>query len=238
MGGVSEPSTEGWQLHGIVKSAVTADVGGVHFGDEAVRGQPPAKRKIRAAVHVLDAELRARATPDLVDIRVTRGAGTPTPFEVEIAPKPRLPAGRFSCKVRLDAVSAEGGVLPGLTLAVDGTIQPPVRALPAQVLLGFKKVGEVAEAAITLQVPAGEEWVVDHIEVESPDVSVETPGDKDLGSARKFRIRQRITKEGRQASAVRFFLRKGGAPEPLTCEIIYEGGAVTRPAGALRGSKP
>jgi hypothetical protein len=212
-----------WPFRLLVKNPVTFDRLCVHFGDSPARGGPPVTRKVRARLQVPEATVQARAAPDLVVVQVTPGQEDPTHFELAIAPRPSLAVGPFACKVQVDAVLPNGERLPGAALSVWGNVQPAIRALPGQLLLGSNALGEVVEATVTLLAPEGQGWAVDHVEAESADVSVQ-PAVPGLPALRTFRVRQRITREGSQASAVRFFVRQAdGPPEPVAVPVRYEG---------------
>jgi hypothetical protein len=229
-----------WRFGVLVKNPVTLDRLCLHFGDSPVRGGPAVARKVRAGLQVPEAALRARAVPDLVTVRITPEPGDLGRCELVIAPLPTLPVGAFACKVHLDALLPSGERLPGPALSVWGNVQPAVRALPAQLVLGRGTIGESAESTVTLQGPKGQEWAVDHVELESADVTVQPADVPGLPPGRTFRVRQRITKEGPQASAVRFFVRQaGGPPESVAVQVRYEG-INPRPAdaGGERGKKP
>ncbi len=214
----------GWRLHGVIKSRVTLDTLSLDFGDSAVRGQPPLPRKVTATVHVADASLRAKVVPDLATIRVSPSVGSANQFDLMLAPRPTLPVGTFSCKVHLDLVTKEGEVLPGVILPVTGRMQPEVRAIPAQLVFGPRRVGQTAESTVTLQVPKGEDWIVDHIETDVSGLRVEPVASSGTSVGRVFRIRQPIAKTGHQSSTIRFFVRKGrGGPVPLAMEVSYDG---------------
>jgi hypothetical protein len=228
------PSKEaGWVLHGVIKSALTLDTLAIHFGDAAVSGAAPFSRNVRAAVHVSGGSLRATANPDLVSVAVRQRPEATDVFELTIAPRKGLPVGAFACQLKLEVVSAAGEVIPGATLAIGGTIQPAVRALPARLLLGSRRVGSTAEATVTLQVPEGENWVIDHLEVESADVAVDAATAPGIPAGRTFRVRQRIGLEGPQSSVIRFVVRKGGGPpEAVTMAVCYDGDT----GGAVSGT--
>ena len=81
--------------------------------------------------------------------------------------------------------------------------------MPASILLGVRRVGQVAEATVALQTPPGETWEVERTEVDSTDVAVEAVPAPAAGKA--FLVRVQITKEGSQASEVHFLVRKPGA---------------------------
>lgn len=222
-----------WRLHGTVRSRVTLDTLALQFGEEPVRGQAPFTRKVTATVHVPAAQLRPQASPPLVTIEVSRHEGSPDQFDLAMAPVATLQPGPFQSRVQVDLLTADGECLPGPTLPVSGTVQPEVRALPARLFLGARAVGGTADATVTLQVPPGEEWAADHIEVQSPDVQVDRTDAPGIPAGRAFRVRQRIAKEGHQSSTVRFFLRKaGGEPVPLSMEVTYDGAAVDPDPGA------
>jgi hypothetical protein len=223
-----------WRLHGVIRSRVTLDALSLDFGEEAVRGQPPLERKVMATVHVADSSLRARAIPDLATVRISPAKGSTSRFELGIAPRPTLPAGSFSCKLHIDLVAENGRQLPGAVLPIAGKMQAEVRALPVRLVFGPRRIGQSAEATVTLQTPVGEKWVVDHIEMESDDVSVERVAQAQIPSSQTFRVRQYIRKAGRHASKVRFFVRKeSNDPVPIAMEVSYDGDA----EGVLSDSK-
>jgi hypothetical protein len=229
-GVVSQES--GWLLHGVVKSALTLDTLSLHLGDALVSGAAPFSRKVRATMHVPGGSLRATANPDLVTVDVRQSPGETNEFELDIAPRKGLPVGPFTCNLKLEVVSPAGEVLPGATLPIRGTTQPPVRALPARLLLGSRRIGSTAQATVTLQVPEGENWRVDHIEVESTDVVVDAVAVAGIPAGRTYRVRQRIVLEGPQTSAVRFVVRKGGGPlEIVAMAVCYDGDAVGTVSG-------
>ncbi len=233
-------SPRSWRFGLRVKNPVTFDQLCVHFGDSPVRGGPPVTRKVRARLQVPEATVQARAVPDLVAVQVAPGQEDRTHCELVIAPRASLAVGPFTCKVHVDAVLPSGEHLPAAALTVRGNVQPAVRALPGQLVLGRNTLGDVVEGTITLQAHAGQEWAVDHVEAESTDVSIQSAEAPGLPSLRTFRIRQRVSREGPQSSAVRFFVRQAGAaPESVAVPISYEG-INPRPAdaGGERGKKP
>jgi hypothetical protein len=224
----------GWQLHGLIASRVTLDAISLHFGDTPVHGQPAFVRPVAGRVHIPDAQPVVTVTPDLVTVQLTTDAAVPGRFELAIAPRPTLAPGPFRCQVDVDLVTPAGNQLPGVQLPVTGTMQPEVRALPARLEFGPRRVGQTAEATVTLQAPAEEACSVDRIETESEDVRVEAVASTGVPPGRAFRVRQQITAEGNQSSVVRFYVRRaGGEPVPLTMEVCYHGDA----AGTLSGAE-
>ncbi len=223
-------SRSGWLMRGIVRSRVTLDTAFVQFGEEPVQDQPPASRKLVATVHVPAERLEATVDPPMATVEVIRRTSSPARFDLSVTPQPALPPGSFQGNLVLNLRSAGGERLPGLTVPVAGNVQPAVRALPARLLLGSKPLGQVAEATVVLQAPATSEYVVDHIETDSPDVHVEPVRVEGAPPGRAFRVTQQVTKEGDQTSTVRFVIRKSGrVPVPLTMDVCYRGEATNRP---------
>jgi hypothetical protein len=239
--GSEDSPPRSWPFRLLVKNPVTYDWLSIHFGDSPTRGGPAVTRKVRAGLQVPGATLQARAEPDLVAVQVMPRKGDPTQCELAITPRASLALGPFSCKVHVGAVLPGGERLPGAALSVWGNVRPAIRALPGELRLGRHKVGEVAEATVTLQAPEGQELAVDRIELDSADVLLQPVEASGPPSLRTFRVRHRITREGPQSNAVRFFVRRraGEPPEPLALGVDYEGVALgPARAGVGRAKKP
>jgi hypothetical protein len=222
----------GWRLHGLIVSRVTLDAIALHFGDTPVHGQPALVRRVVGRVHIPDAQPVVTVTPDLVTVQLSSDAAVPGRFELAFAPRPTLAPGPFRCQAAIDLITPAGDRLPGVQLPVTGTVQPEVRVLPARLEFGPRRLGQTADATVTLQVPAQEACSVDRIETESADVRVEAVATAGVPPGRAFRVRQQITAEGNQSSVVRFYVRReGGEPVPVTMEVCYHGDA----AGTLSG---
>lgn len=214
----------GWRLHGIIRSRVTVDTPSLEFGEELVRGQPSLTRKVMATIHVANATLSTRVVPDLATVQINPSKESTSRFELIVAPRPKLPAGPFTCKLHIDLLTNDGDYSPGAIIPIAGKIQHEVRALPSRLVFGPQPVGRSAEATVVLQAPLGENWTIDHIEIETADVSVERVSHLDRSLNETFRVRQRIIKPGHQSSTIRFFVRQGqNNPVPLTMEVSYDG---------------
>jgi hypothetical protein len=222
-GSSGEPGS--WRLHGIIESRVTLDTLFLDFGDAPVRGQPPISRKVVATVHVPDATVEASvAAESVATVTVKRVNHSPMQFELTVATAPALPLGPFSSEIKVALITKDGARLSGIVLPVAGKMQPEVRAIPAQLAFGPKRVGQTAESTLTLQVPAGETWTVDHIEIDSPGLRVELVAGQGTFTGRVFRVRQYVANAGHQSSTVRFFVRKGqDDPVALAMEVSYDG---------------
>jgi hypothetical protein len=222
----------GWELRAVIKSRVTLDKLSLHFGDEPIQNASPLTRKVRATVHLPGSSLRVSAADNLVSWKVEPCAEGADEFDVAVSTNPvALKAGPFKTTLNVEVATAEGHVLPGVKLPVAGTVRLEVRPVPASVLLGVRRIGQTAEATVALQMPPGEKWEVERIEVDSPDVQVDSvPAGAAGGKA--YRLRVRITKERPQASEVRFFVRKPGRDTaPVAMTVSYDGDA----AGVLSG---
>src|SRR5207248_1944653 len=112
----------------------------------------------------------------------------------------------------------------GAVLPIAGHVQPEVRIIPARVLLGSRPISQVAEATVVLQIPPGEDWTLDHVEVDSPDLRVEVVRVNGVPEGRTYRLVQKVTKEGDQSSIARFVLRTGGQKlNRVETEVAYRG---------------
>ncbi len=222
----------GWELRAVIKSRVTLDKLSLHFGDEPIQSALPLTRKVHATVHLPRSSLRVSAADNAVSWKINPHADRPDEFDVAVSTNPAaLKAGPFKTTLNIEVVTAEGEALPGVKLPVAGTVRPEVRPVPASVLLGVRRIGRTAEATVALQMPPGEKWEVERIEVDSPDVQVDSVPAGSAGG-RAYRLRVRITKEGPQASEVRFFVRKPGRDTaPVAMTVSYDGDA----AGVLSG---
>lgn len=211
-------SNRAWLVEGIVRSRITLDVESLGFGDRPVSGSVNAPRTIKAQLHASEGELAAKVVP--------YGAGSVTvswlkegEYALAVAPAASLPPGAFAFHVEFSMLDSDGKrIQAGRTLPVTGVMQPEIRAFPAQVLLGTKEVGSTAETVVQLQSPPGSGWVVDRVEVDSPDLKIEPNG-------ADYRIRQKVTGEGDHFSIVKFFVRnsKAGKVTPLRMTVSYFG---------------
>jgi len=190
------PKQSGWRLHGTIKSRITLDTQWLDFGDAPVHGQSPVARKVIATVHVPGTSLAASIKPDIATVKVKAMDGSNDQFELVVTPHPTLPVGPFSGNIQVDLIANDAARLPGVVLPIAGKMQPEVRAIPAHLAFGGRQVGGYAESTVTLQVPVGEDWVVDHIEIDSADVRVAADTAAGALAARVFHIRQAVTQTG------------------------------------------
>jgi hypothetical protein len=213
-----------WQIHGIVRSRVTLDAQTVHFGHQAVRGEPAVKRRVLATVHVPCQLLDVRVNPLVATATIKRRQDDPQRYEITIGVNPELPPGNFQTNAKISVVGPNGDSELAFTLPIIGTMQPEVRLLPARVFLEPKEVGKIAEAIVTLQAPTDARVAVDHIEIDDPELRVEPVTIDGIPAGRAYRLRQQVTKEGEQTSTARFVIRKlDQRLLTLPIEVCYRG---------------
>jgi hypothetical protein len=222
---VTQARQPGWAIHGQFRSRVTFGVLSVHFGQEVVRDGRSPIRKLDATVHVPMQRLQARIEPTATGtVKLVPVPDNPNRLELCITPSNRLPIGPFQATVMVDVVDPSGSVAPGAVLPIAGDVQTEVRLLPARVILGIRPVGTTAETVVVFQAPVEAAWTVDHIETDSPNVTVEATAGEGIPAGRAFRVSQRAVREGNQTDTVRFVVRKaGGAPMTLTMEVMCNG---------------
>ncbi len=224
-----------WVLHGTVKSRVTLNPQYVHFGEMAVHGQTPPRRKVLVTAHVPVDGLEALANPDVATVEVKRSEGDPSRFELTVAPRPTLPPGPFACTVTIALQHAGCGHCSAATFSVAGQMQPEVRPFPAKLLLGSGPLGATMEGVVTLHAPAEAGVVVESIQIDSPDVHVRSVAIEGMPEGRTFRVTQRVSEAGDHSSVVRFAIRKaGGPPQNATMEVWYRGEVAGSSAAASK----
>ncbi len=223
-------------VSGRVRSWLTADERSIHFGEEAVSGGQPRVRFVGVKAHIPVTGIRASAPPGVATVTVHPVAAGEGKYRLAISPGPELPPGQFKFDVVIDAVGTDGQTLPGVKMTAVGSMSPPARMLPSQVLFGARPVGSSADAELTLTVPAGEKWSVERIDVESVDVRVE-PVNGGLVSM-CYRVRQQVREKGDRSNKVWFVVaREGELDRPLKIEVTisYTGIGPEGPAKSEEG---
>jgi hypothetical protein len=222
-----------WVVRGTVKSRVTLNPLYLHFGEMAVHGQTPPRRKVVVTARVPVDGLEAFVNPAIATVEVKRSEGDPNRFELTVAPLPTLPPGPFSCTVSLTIQEAGCGRCPAATFSVAGQMQPEVRPFPAKLLLGSGPLGTTVEGTVVLQAPPEAGVVVESIQIDSAEVHVRPVAIEGMPEGRTYRVTQRVSEAGDHSSVVRFVIRKaGGPPQNATMEVWYRGEAAGSSAAA------
>jgi hypothetical protein len=221
--GNNKPRRQRWKVEGTVLSKVTVNALYIHFGESPVRGESPVWRKLVGTVHVPFKKLAAVADAKRLAVRLRQLPDNPARFELHVSPQPDMPAGPFRSDVILEIIAADGSREQGLTLPVEGEMQPAVRLLPARLLLPTKQVGEEATGILILQAPPRLSVVVEQIESESADVHVEATSADGVPPGRGFRVSWRIVRAGGHTSRVTFTLRSGKERMRIPVEVFARG---------------
>jgi uncharacterized protein DUF1573 len=212
----------GWDVRATVRSRVSLENWQLTFGDRCTHSGPRVERKIRANTHQPLRRLEAVAVPNVAATRVEPVAGALGEYFIVVSPRPDLPVGPFRFEVQISAVDEDGSVHRSASLEVSGDMQTTTRLIPSVILLGERKLGEQAEAEVTLLLPQGG-WKVDHIEGESTDTNVTRLG-ASVDGGEQYRVDQRIAQAGDNVIRVRFVIRKpDGQTEPVKLEVRYHG---------------
>jgi hypothetical protein len=224
---VKKPAISGprfWVLTGIARSRVTMDELTVDFGDEVVQGQNGAPRNVLATVRIPARRLEAAANPKAVRVKVCKVSGQPARYQVQITPERLLPIGPFASEVMLFVVTDKGKHLRGPVVRVFGVVKPEVWAVPSRLLLGSRPIGETADSFVVLHAASGTRLVVEQIQTETTDVQVKPAVVESLPEGQTFRVAQKVTKAGEQASFIRFRIQRPGKELlEVPVEVSYRG---------------
>lgn len=229
-----------WKLQGVVQSRVTLDTVSVHFGEEAIHGQPNRARKVFATVHVPARGLEVSvANPDVASVRVGRPAGDGRRFELSITPRATLKPGPFDSGVAVYVIDPGGEHLPATVLRIAGRVRPEVHAVPERLPFGVQPVGTAVEGVVVLQAGPGVRFDVERVETDGQGLRVQSVALDGAPKARAFQITQQVTKEGDQAGAVRFLVRTPRGPSTVTVDVSCCGEAAPqRPNTKSKGRAP
>jgi hypothetical protein len=209
-----------WRIEGSIRSRLTLDRLRIHFGESVVVGQPASPIKVEATVHVPVERIVASVVPEIVSIQIARKQDDSSRHQLFITPNQSLPQGDFKADVTLDVELTDGNRVFGATFPVEGVVQPEVRALPARMLLGPKKVGETATGVVVLQVPPNSTVSVEQIETDSDNLHAALTSVEGIAAGRAYRVEFKLTREGEQSAALHFMLRKSDrSSERLRVEV-------------------
>jgi hypothetical protein len=159
-------------------------------------------------------------------------------FDIVLSANPELPPGNFHTDARFLVVTPTGEKVRGATLPLGGTMQPEVRLLPSRLLLQAKPVGDMTEAFVTMQAAPDAKITVDHIEIDDPDVHVESATVEGIPKGLVFRVCQKVIKEGEQASDIRFVIRKPDKKLSTQTVRVCCRGEAKSAVSATRGMEP
>jgi hypothetical protein len=196
------------------------------FGKKLFQGQRlPSETVVASPTIPLDS-LRATCPSSLAIVEVARSKEHPDRFELKVTPRNDLPVGPFHFEVMLEPVS-RSVPYPPVRLPVEGQLSSDVQASPDSLVLGERRVGEMVIETITLRSASDTPFEVTHIQTASGDTVVE-PTTLSGIHGKAFRVVQKITKPGKQASSARFSLRStSGGSSTVIMKVIYLGASGT-----------
>lgn len=217
-----------WKLHGVAKSRVTLNTGGIEFG-EIIHGQAPLPKKVRAIVHVPVRSLHVAVDSRIVTVNVHDKRKNQ--FEIVVAPQATLPIGPFKTEMKINLILPDGQFLPAATLPVTGQTQAEIQAIPDRVFFGSRPIGTTWKAVVCLQARSKFEFAVERIVTEWPDVRVDNISLQGASPGQTFCVTQRIAMPGDQKSIIQFHLRKADSLSfVLPMEVSYRGEVVKEQA--------
>ena len=216
----------GWEFKGVIRSRVGLSATRVEFGDLCTHAGPLVTRKVRATAFDARTTLEAVARTQRAKVSLAPVAGKSGEFDIAITPDPKLPLGLFRFEVAVIAVTPDGTRHVCAGIEVSGEMRPATRIVPGIVLLGEHSLGGEATAEVVVRFPDASGWVVDRVEVGSPDSNLKSIGSSEDGVVR-YRLVQKITGGGDQANDVKFFVGKAGSgQEVVETKVRYYGVAV------------
>jgi hypothetical protein len=225
-----------WLLRGKVRVALTFDPPYVQFGDRLVRGQPFETRSVRLKAHTMIAGLDATCDPKLAQVQVRRVNSADDEFELNVTPCPTLGTGAFSFDVLVQPITRDRTLLPlKKSLTVAGWISEPLRAVPGELVLGERKLGESATTTIRFQaLLSGRRFEVAAVDSSSRDTIVQI-AEPNSGCI-EARVTQPISNPGLQSASLNFAIRSedAGTFNILVPVSYYGVSASTKTSSHLR----
>lgn len=200
------PIQAGWRLDGRVKDACVLTLKALQFEGESIVGNPIHPRIVVATGIVPLRDLRATCDRSMGSVRVTRGAGEPGRYELEILPRSDLPVGEFRFDVTVQPILPDGEQPPPITVPVSGMIVDVVQAVPSTIQFGAIAIGEMASETVLLQSACGKSFRVEAAEPGSEGVTVR-PTPTGSAPARAYQISLRGERRGEWTSTVKFRIR-------------------------------
>src|SRR5262249_29825995 len=151
---------------------------------------------VRAVSQAPTRGLKVSADPRYLDAAVQQIKGR---FEIQLTPRPSLPAGQFQTVVVVTAVGEGGKTLPPAKLAVEGRVVETIQCSPPTVLAGVHKVGERCSKVVTLQSIDGTPFTVTGFKLPAEgNVAVEPVAGGDRPGVARFRLNVSVPGKGNQ----------------------------------------
>lgn len=210
-----------WSIHGQVYSPFQVERSDLRFDQPLIRGDGGVSLEATVICHQPVQKLVTICDPSIAGVDIIRGLGdvqTSSNFRLRVTPHSTLSAGIHKFNLLIGAVLQDGEPVPSVKFPLSLEVVEDISAVPSFVSLGGVAIDETVEQVITLVSHSGNEFRVIHIEVESTDTSVE-PFTETIYGHQRFRVVQRITEEGANASLISFLVEKRGEEEHIAIPV-------------------
>lgn len=127
-------------------------------------------------------------------------------FEITVKPRANLAVGAFESAVMVVPQLDGGKELPAKLIPINGRIIEDLQVTPPAAMFGARQVGGLAEETVMLHSESGRRFHVIGVSAEGSGLVVESMP-ATLTDTPTFKIRQRITETGAQATRVIFRVR-------------------------------
>lgn len=214
------PSQTPWILRGRVRRAFTLSKQLLHFDDSLVQGNPFKSRTLALIARAELKSVEAQCDPSQAAAEVSAMEDY---YLLTVTPNASLPPGPFDFELIVQATIQDGRRLTG-KVRVMGQVLADIYFLPDVVGLGARPMGETVEEIVVLQSRSGQPFEVVGLEAKPEDVAVEALG-KLADYGWKYRVSQKITGTGDQASVLRFRVNRASAlnQDEVRLVVSYRG---------------
>lgn len=201
---------QGWQVRGQVTRELTILPAELRVPDEVNHCNQSPTLRAEVVVHVPCEGIEAVLPPEYGQVHAKSGENGR--YDLEITLSPLLQVGPFSFEVRVNPNARQKGETrkskASRALVVNGRIVEDAQAIPNSLFFGTKKLGEVAQAFLTITSRSGKPVLVVPMTTGSPDTLVGPRlTSKEAGAS--FNVSQKVTQEGHACGVLTFELRQG-----------------------------
>lgn len=141
-----------WRITGRVRSRLTLDTFGLHFGERPVFDEPAEPRAVLAVAHVPVQELKVETADAGVKAHVRLLDPGGRRYKIALTPDTSvLSPGPFKTNAIVSIVAPSGETLFGTRLPIEGTVRPEPSLLPGRLILGPRPIGSTATGTLVVQ---------------------------------------------------------------------------------------
>lgn len=209
-----------WVVHGKIRRVLWAEPPHFRFGKLSNLTLPlPQSIQLKSAVPF--ASLAVTTTRPDWSASAICASNASTDWIVTVVPPTRLEIGRIDCTVDLTPELANGDSLPPHQLRVEGEVVHDVQANTSWVILGPRRLEEVAEERIWLYSLTNQSFDVVKIATSSQHTSAKQ--DTRGPTAHSYVVRQKIAGKSIQSESIRFHVHSAGRSTIVPVTIKYIG---------------